>query len=431
MFRDETVVLRALLVAAVLCTVARADWPQFRGPNADNVSGEKDLPLTWSESENLLWKTPLPGPGSSSPIVVGDKIFVTCYSGYGLSKKTPGAIENLQRHLLCVRTTDGEILWNSTVPAELPEDPFGGYLVEHGYASSTPVSDGKRVYVFFGKTGALAFDMDGRQLWKVGLGKESNRRRWGSASSPILYKDTVIVTAAEESQSIRALDKLTGKEIWKAEAGMLTLTYNTPVLADTGSGRIDLIVAVPDELWGLNPDTGKVVWYTTTNIPGNVTPSICTQGGVAYAFGGYPRQGSIAVRLGGKGDVSQSHVVWKSRLSPYVPTPILHEERLHWIDRRGYAHCVDAKTGEAVYREKLQSDGVTPKVYASPLRAVDKLYATTRNAGTFVLQVGPEFRQLARNLFASDTTDFNGTPAVSDGRLYLRSNQFLYAVGNE
>ncbi len=427
---------RGLLAAAILTIstggACRAgDWPQFRGPDADNTSAESGPPLTWSESKNLLWKTPLPGPGSSSPIVVGDKLFVTCYSGYGENSRDPGDMADLRRHLVCVRTTDGKILWNSTVPAELPEDPFRGYLTEHGYASSTPVSDGERVYVFFGKTGALAFDMSGKRLWQVGLGKESDRRRWGSASSPILYKDFVIVAAAEESQSIRALDRATGKEVWKAQAGMLKLTYNTPVLADAGGGRTDLIVAVPDELWGLNPDTGKITWHAETNIPGNVSPSVCLHDGHVFAFGGFPRQGSIAVRLGGKGDVSKTHIKWTSRLSPYVPTPLLYDGRFHWVDRRGYAQCMDAKSGESVYREPLQSAEIKPKVYASPVCVGDRLYATTRNAGTFVLQAGPRFKQLACNRFPSDKTDFNGTPAISGGRFYLRSNQKLYAVGEK
>ena len=197
------------------------DWPRFRGPDGSGISGDPNIPLTWSESENLRWKTPLPGVGSSSPIVVGDRIFVTCFSGEG---------DSLARHLVCVNRKAGEIAWTKTVAAEQPEDRYQGYLTEHGYASNRPVTDGDRVYVFFGKTGVLAFGLDGQPHWQVNVGKESSNRRWGSAASLVLYKDTVIVNASEESQSIRALEKATGKEVWNAQAGSLELAYGTPTL---------------------------------------------------------------------------------------------------------------------------------------------------------------------------------------------------------
>ena len=205
--------------------------------------------ITWSDSQNVKWKVALPGPGSSSPIVSGERVFVTCYTGYG-DGSSGGSPDQLQRHLLCLERQTGKILWDKSVPAELPEDPFSGYLTEHGYASSTPVTDGERVYVFFGKTGALAFDFEGKQLWKVNLGKQSSNRRWGSGASPVLYKNMVIVNAAEESRSVRALDKLTGKEVWKAEADSLELCFGTPMLVDGEGGRTDLALAVPGEVVG-------------------------------------------------------------------------------------------------------------------------------------------------------------------------------------
>ena len=189
--------------------LAGADWPQFRGPDGLGVSSDANVAVQWSESENLKWKTSLPGPGSSSPIVWGQHVFVTCYSGYGLSRTNPGNIEQLVRHLVCIDRKDGKVIWTRTVKAEMPEDAFAGMGVpEHGYASNTPATDGERVFVFFGKTGVLAFDLDGNQLWQVNVGKESSNRRWGSSASLILYKDMVIVNASEESQSILALDKL-------------------------------------------------------------------------------------------------------------------------------------------------------------------------------------------------------------------------------
>ena len=198
--------LRIVPFCIALTLVARttnaADWTQFRGPNGAGISAELNVPLTWSDTENLRWKVELPGPGSSSPIVIGDRIFVTCYSGYGVPKASGGDIKSLQRHLVCVSRSDGMIQWTKAVPGELPEDGYQGYISEHGYASSTPVTDGERVYCFFGKCGVVAFDLDGKQLWQIGVGKESGNRRWGSDASLILYKDSVIVNASEESQSV-------------------------------------------------------------------------------------------------------------------------------------------------------------------------------------------------------------------------------------
>jgi outer membrane protein assembly factor BamB len=223
----------ALLLAATTGLAASAsDWTQFRGPNGSGIAAADAQPANaWSDSQNLNWKVALPGPGSSSPIVTGERVFATCYSGYG-DGSGGGSPEKLVRHLVCVARTTGKVLWDKSVAAELPEDPYSGNLREHGYASNTPVTDGERVYVFFGKTGVVAFDLEGRQLWKVSVGKQSSNRRWGSGASPILCQNMVIVNAAEESRSVLALDKLTGKEVWRAAVDSLELSFVTPVLVE-------------------------------------------------------------------------------------------------------------------------------------------------------------------------------------------------------
>ena len=181
----------------------------------------------------------------------------------------------------------------------------------------------------------FAFDFDGQQLWKVNVGRQSSTRRWGSGASPILCQDMVIVNAAEESRSVLALNKLTGKEVWKAAVDSLELSFVTPVLAECAGGRIDLALAVPGELWGLNPDTGKLRWFAETGITGNVSPSVVAADGVVYATGGYPRQGTIAVRAGGKGDVTQTNVLWSSQNASYVPSPVVHHGHLFVVSDRG------------------------------------------------------------------------------------------------
>ena len=404
------------------------EWPQFRGPSGSGIAAADAHPATtWSATQNMKWKVALPGPGSSSPVIAGERVFITCYSGYG-DGSSGADPEKLQRHLICLQRNSGKVLWDKSVPAELPEDEYSGNLREHGYASNTPVTDGERVYAFFGKTGVLAFDFDGRQLWKVNVGKQSSNRRWGSAASPILCQKTVIVNAAEEGRSVLALDKLTGKEVWKTEVNSLELSFVTPVLVECAGGRSDLALAVPGEMWGLNPDTGKLRWFAQTGITGNVSPSLVAADGIVYATGGYPRQGTIAVRAGGKGDVTQTNVLWSSQSASYVPSPVVCQGHLYIISDQGSAICLEARTGKLVYKERLPGVSGGKPFYASVVLADGHLYATSRRNGTFVMQAAPTFTLLAQNRLADDDTDFNGTPAITGKQLFLRSNRFLYCI---
>ncbi len=175
-----------VLATATITAHAAENWPSFRGGSADAKSPDSQIPLTWGETENLKWKCPLPGAGSSSPVVWGGKIFVTCYSGIG---RDGGSLNDLVRHLLCIDRNSGEVVWEKKVASKASEDSYRGYLTEHGYASNSPVTDGKFVYVFYGKSGVYAFDMNGQEQWKVGVGTESSNRRWGSAASLRLHDD--------------------------------------------------------------------------------------------------------------------------------------------------------------------------------------------------------------------------------------------------
>ena len=427
--KTTVLVLGITLLAAVPGPSSASDeWPRFRGPDGSGLAaGDARPPTNWSATSNLKWKAALPGPGSSSPIIWGERVFVTCYSGYGEGSSGAGP-EKLQRHLVCLQRNTGNTSWDKSVPAELPEDEYSGNLREHGYASNTPVTDGERVYVFFGKTGVLAFDFDGRQLWKVNVGKQSSNRRWGSAASPILCQNTVIINAAEEGRSVLALDKLTGKEVWKTEVNSLELSFVTPVLVECAGGRSDLALAVPGEMWGLNPATGKLRWFAQTGITGNVSPSVVAADGVVYATGGYPRQGTIAVLAGGKGDVTQTNVLWSSQSASYVPSPVVYHGHLYVVSDQGSALCLEANTGKLVYKERLPGVSGGKPFYASVVLADGHLYATSRRTGTFVMQADPAFALLAQNKLAGDDTDFNGTPAIAGRQIFLRSNRFVYCI---
>lgn len=424
----------AAIWMAVACAgaAAAANWPQFRGPEGSATADASQIPDRWSDTENLAWRAELPGPGSSSPIVWGDRVFVTCYSGYGVSTRQVGEPEMLKRHLLCFDRKSGRELWRKMVDARLPEDPYRGYITEHGYATNSPVTDGERVYAFFGKTGVIAFDMDGRELWRADVGQESSDMRWGSAASLILHKESVIVNAAEESESIRALDRKTGKELWKAEAGGLALAFGTPALVKPAGGPVELAIAVPGAVWGLDPDTGKLLWQASVDLANNVCPSITAADGVVYVAGGFMRVGSGAIRAGGRGDVTGTHVLWFSKTTTYVPSPLFQDGYLYWVNDQGVAHCLKASDGSVVYQERLKpADGMgRPRLYASLVRAGSRLYAVTRNMGTFVLKAGPQFEQIVQNQFAGDASQFNATPALSENRMFLRSDRYLYCVAS-
>lgn len=420
-------------ILALLCLAtplfAATDWPQFRGPNASGTAADADPPVEWSASKNLEWKTPLPGPGTSSPIVVGGKVFVTCYTGYGDGSN--GKMGDLTRHLLCADLGSGNILWNKSQPAAQPEDEYSGFLREHGYASNTPVSDGKRVYAFFSKSGVFAYDLKGKQLWHAEVGTLSNNRRWGSGASLMLAEDRLIVNAADEGRKIVALDVATGKELWSSPASSLELAFGTPILINS-NGREDLVLGVAEELWGLNPATGKLRWLAATGIPGNVSPTVVQGDGLAFVFGGYPRRATVAVRPGGKGDVTDSNVVWQIAKTTYVPTPVHHAGHLYFIDDQGFAYCIKAKTGEIVYEERVSgNDGAGRRggkpFYASAVLAGDRYYAVSRKGGTFVVAAKPKYEVISHNVIADDDSQFNATPALVGKRILLRSDSTLYS----
>ena len=393
-------------------TLSAADWPRFRGPQGDGTSVDSNIPTEWSDSKNLKWKLKMPGAGFSSPIVVGKNIYVTAFSGSG---------DDVARHLVCVDRETGQEVWTKSVDGVSDGGERG--FAYHGQASHTPVSDGERVYAMFGSSGVKAYDLSGQLLWEQDLGNERNAR-FGTSSSPILHGDMLIVTAGAESESMRAYDKKTGKELWKTEAGDLSRSYSTPMLAKNADGQDELLISVTEELWSLNPESGKLKWYAGTRVDTAACPSLVVRDNVVYVIGGRGG-GRTAIRLGGKNDVTDSHVLWSQTGGSYVPSPVFHEGNLYWVNDRGIATCVDAKTGEEVGRKRLGG-----RFYASVVLVGDKLYAVSRFDGTYVLKATPEFEEIALNKL-SDESDFSGSPAVSDGQLFIRSEEYLYCISGD
>lgn len=408
-----------LLVGCVVSEAVAGDWSQFRGPNGQGVSRDRHVPTTWSSTENIAWQADLPGPGASSPIVVGDKVYLTCYTGYGL-EPAKGEDKDLRRHLLCFDRKSGEELWQKTFEPKLPEHQYQGEGSYHGYAASTPTSDGERLYVFFGKSGVYGLDLDGEPIWHASVGDGTHG--WGSGASPVLFGNLLLINASVESGSLYALDKLTGKEVWKAPG--VGAAWDTPHLITRGDAE-EVIVSAQDKLLSFNPDDGKPLW-TAEGVHRYVCPSVVSHGDVVYAIGG--GHTSLAVRLGGKGDVTQSHVLWRKDKGSNVGSPIYFDGHLYWAgDSNGLMNCQNAETGEFVYQERIEPR--PGNIWSSAVLADGNIYLVSQHAGTFVVAAQPKYELLAHNKFAADDNRTNASPAVHDGQILLRTDKRLYCIG--
>ncbi len=419
----------SLLAAGFLLIAApvNADWQRFRGPSGSGISDAKNVPTSWSEEDGIRWKEPLPGPGSSSPIVAKNRVFVTCYSGYGVDRRNPGKLEDLRLHVICVDRETGKTVWNQSIAAKQPEREYDGIgIPNHGYASSTPATDGARVFAYFGRSGVVAYSLDGREVWRAEVDPDPRTHNFGSASSVVLHGDLVIVPASVECESIVAFNKKTGVEEWRAPAEGYGAWWGTPIVVNAG-GRDELLVSVPDELWSINPANGKLRWYAETSRERAMCSSVVVHDGKAFVLG--RSGGTTAVKIGGKGDVTKSAVAWTSRPGAYVTSPIAYEGHLYWVsDRGGIAYCLDAATGDVKFEERLDGAG---SVYASVVVADGKIFAVSRRDGTFVFDAAPKFKTIAHNVIESDPGDFNAGPVPIDGGILLRSDRFLYRIGKE
>lgn len=397
-------------------TAFRGDWT--------GKSSATGLPTEWDADTNIVWKQELPGPGTSTPIVVDGRIYLTCYSGYALSADDPGNKEDLVRHIVCLDRKTGKILGTKPFKAKMPESTYKeGNDGRHGYASSTLTTDGERIFAFFGISGVYCLDLRGNELWhtEVGMGTHG----WGSATSPVLYKNLVIVNASIECEAMIALDKMTGKEVWRADG--ISRCWASPVLVNTEDGKQELVLNVPRTLTGYDPATGEKLWHCEGIPDGYVCPSVIANGNIAYAIGGR-KNTAIAIRTGGRGDVTDSHVLWRTSKGSNVSSPVYLDGHLYWFhEQKGIALCLNAENGDVVYEERL--DPRPGLIYSSVLAADGKLYGVSRENGTYVLSAKPEFEQLTVNTFADDATRANACPIVSDGQILLRTDKTIYCIG--
>lgn len=404
---------------AELQTKGSIEWTQFRGPTGMGISEATGLPLNWSLDENIAWKTRLPGPGASSPVVFGDRIYVTCYTGYFVPDQPGGSLDDLKRHLIAIDRKTGDVIWDKSVKAKLPEEER---IRDHGFAASTPAVDRDRVYVFFGKTGVIAFDHDGNQLWQSDVG--SRTHGWGSASSPVLHGDLLLVNASVESESLVALNKSTGQEVWRARG--IKEAWNTPLVADAIGGRKEVIIATHGTIQAFDPTNGQQLWTCKTDITWYMVPSVVAHEGVVYCLGGRSGIASLAVRTGGSGDVTSTHRIWTNNKGSNVSSPVFLGGHLYWMnDQRGIAYAAKSESGDLAYEERVDRAG---QVYSSAVLVDGRIYYLNRDGRTFVVAAKPEFELLATNELR-DGSLFNGSPVVDGRRLLIRSDRHLYCVG--
>jgi outer membrane protein assembly factor BamB len=417
---SRVVELSAVLVSGLLNLRLNADdWTAFRGADGQGSAGAVSLPVKWGDGENIAWKTELPGPGASSPVVYGKHIYVTCYSGFFVPGQTGGTQADLRRHLLCVDRAGGKLMWQRTVEAKLPEEER---IRDHGFAASTPACDAAGVVVFFGKTGVIAFDHQGQEQWRADVGSKTHG--WGSSASPVLYENLVLINASVESESLRALDRRTGREIWSVSG--IRESWNTPVIGRSREGRTELLLAMQGSLRSYNPQTGEQYWNCQTDITWYMVPSVVWHEGTVYCLGGRSGVAGLAVRMGGSGDVTDSRRLWTSMKGSNVTSPVYHAGHLYFMnDNREIAYCLSAETGEVVYEERVNRAG---QIYASALLAGGRIYYLSRDGRTIVVEASPKFTELGRNELR-DGGQFNGSFAVDAGRLLVRSDRYLYAIG--
>ena len=437
--RISTVIALSLIGSAiVLSTAGAASWPQWRGPSGQGVSEETNLPSQWTTTTNIKWKASIPGRGHSSPIVWGNRIFLTTaiegevVPGAKAVKHMNGDKEFLHpdsigadhKHrfqVLCLDRKTGKILWTQTA---FEGTPYDDRHRKSSYAASTPATDGQSVYAFFGTEGLYAYDMSGKLMWKADLGKLGTVGM-GTGTSPILLKNIVIVQCDEEngeSSFIVGIDKKTGKEVWRTPR-KVQVSWSTPLLVQTAT-RAELITSGTEFVIAYDPGTGKELWRHK-GVQSNAIPSPVANRDLVFISAGFPEKIAMAIKLGGNGDLAEQ-VVWKyAKGTAYVPSPILYGDYLYLTSDRGVLTCLDAKTGEVKYEGGRVP--VPATFTASPVAFEGKILLTSEDGDTFVVKAGPKHEIIAVNTVGEPVY---ASPAVADGHIFIRAERNLYCIGS-
>jgi outer membrane protein assembly factor BamB len=420
------------------------NWAQWRGPDSQGISSEKNLPTEWSETKNVLWKTAIPGLGFSSPIIWEKKVFLTSAieSGPAPADYKPGkhmigdkefkhpewvGTDKLHTFkVFCLERDSGKILWQRTAY----EGTVFDYRHRRGtYAAPTPVTDGKYVYVYFGAEGLYCYDTDGKLIWKKSLGV-IRAMGMGIGTSPVLYENLLILQCDQEFDGkesfITALDKKTGKEVWRV-ARPIQASWATPVIARTET-RAELVTSGNEFLISYDPATGKELWRAT-GLHSHAIATPVVGHGLVILSSGYPSKAIVAIRLGGSGSLDGTDkIVWRyNKGTSYVPSPILYGDYVYLMSDAGIFTCLNAKTGEVVYEGGRVP--IATKFYgASPVAFDGKILITSDDGDTFVIKAGPKHEVLGTNSIGEPCrTSF----AIADGKLFVRGEKNLFCISNK
>lgn len=432
-------IFSALFVIQSAGAAGGAKWPQWRGPSGQGTSEEKDLPTQWSPTMNIKWKTAIAGRGHSSPIVWGDRIFLTTAiegalvpgakavkhmypEGEFLHPDSVGADHKHTFKVVCLDRETGKILWEQ---AAFEGTPYDDRHRKSSFAAATPATDGKNVYAYFGTEGLYAYDMKGKLQWKADLGKIGTVGM-GTGTSPILYENLVIVQCDEEfgeASSIVGLDKKTGKELWRTPRKKIEVSWSTPLLVRT-TKRAELITSGNEAVVAYDPATGKELWRHK-GVDSNAIPSPVANNEMVFISAGFPAKIAMAITLGRSGDLTDN-VVWKyEKGTAYVPSPILYGDYLYLTTDRGIITCLDARTGEVKYEGGRVP--VPATFTASPIAFEGKILMTSEDGDSFVIKAGPKHEILATNSVGEPVY---ASPAIADGNIFIRGERTLYCIGN-
>ncbi|HKO95531.1 MAG TPA: PQQ-binding-like beta-propeller repeat protein [Pyrinomonadaceae bacterium] len=415
-----------------------SNWPQWRGPTGQGISTEKNLPVTWSPTKNIKWKTPIAGRAHSSPIVWGNRVLLTTaiegevIPGAKAVKHMngdqeflhPDAIGADKKHTFKVIALDsetGKVVWEQTA---FEGAPYDNRHRKSSYAASTPATDGKLVYAFFGSEGLYAYDMKGKLAWKADVGKYGTVGL-GTGTSPVLWENLIILQCDEDNGAasfIVGIDKKTGKEVWKTPR-KVQVGWSTPLLVTTAK-RAELIAAGTEAIIAYDPATGKELWRHE-GVKSNTIPSPVANNQMVYVSAGFPAKIAMAINLGGAGDLADA-VVWKyAKGTAYVPSPILYGDYLYLTTDRGMLTCLDAKTGELKYEGGRVPIPAT--FTASPIAFDGKILLTSEDGDTFMVKAGPTHEIIGTNSVGEPVY---ASPAVADGNIFIRGEKNIYAIGS-
>ncbi len=407
--------LYSVFGAAMLEQASAEDWTRFRGPNGQGVSTEVDLPVTWSATENVAWKTKIPGNAWSSPIVYGDFVFLTTATEEGTSCR-----------VICLNRHDGNVLWNKEVHRQVT----GPMRQQNSYATPTPVTEGKRVYAVFFDGTVVAVDFSGNLVWKNS--EVAFYSLHGLGASPLLAGDQLIMPfdgSSRESErlgwkipwenaALLSLDAATGQVRWKGKRGESRVGHVTPILADQGG---QVVSAGGDRVQAHDARTGDRVWSIYSQGEG-VTPSPVVGQGMIFTSSGFEAPTIRAIRLGGTGDITSSHIAWEQTKGvPVLASPLYVPPYLYTITRDNILHCIEASSGKVVWLERLSGTHS-----ASPVFADGRIYVLSEEGVTLVLRPGPKFDPIARNELGETC---KASMAVSQGHFYIRTAEHLYSLG--